>query len=330
MLSIILQELNSSPSWEPHAHILLWLENAPADPLGADRLKAIELVDTLISVATSESSGNIKLQTHKHTFTCYKKIAANAHQKCRFEASFMPCRYTTILTPMQKEEPGFHTYKQHYNTIRTNLENNDYADIDSFYQGNGILSDDYYMNVLRAGINRPRVFLKRQPMEKWHNPFNPFIFNILKSNMDVHITEEYSCAAYVVEYVNKTNRGISNLQCNITEIMDEHPEFDIVEITRKISDDMLNTVEITSQEAAWYLLREPMSKSSSVVTYISTIWPIERQRIRKSQKELNEMDADDDATNIWKENWFDKYEKRPEELEDVNLAQFVAHYTLSN
>jgi hypothetical protein len=109
--------------------------------------------------------------------------------------------------------------------------------------------------------------------------------------------------------------------------MDEHPEFDIVEITRKMSVDMLNTVEITSQEAAWYLLREPMSKSSSVVVYIPTIWPVERQRIRKTQKELDKMNIDNDATNIWKENWFDKYEKRPEELEEVNLAQFVAHYT---
>ena len=62
-------------------------------------------------------------------------------------------------------------------------------------------------------VTRPRVFLKRLPAEKWHNPFNPFIFNILKSNTDIQfITEEYSCAAYVVEYVNKTNKRISNLQ----------------------------------------------------------------------------------------------------------------------
>lgn len=314
----------------PHAHILLWLENAPADALGADKQKAIEMVDALMSVDASEASGNIKLQTHKHTFTCFKNVSANTHQKCRFETPFMPCRYTTILTPMKKEEPEFSKYKKHYNTIMTNLDNNDYVDIDSFYQENQIISDDYYINVLRAGITRPRVFIKRQPMEKWHNPFNPFIFSILKSNMDIQfITEEYSCAAYIMEYVNNTNHGISDLQRNITEIMDEHPEFDIIEITRKMSINIVNTVEITSQEAAWYLLREPMSKSSSVVVYIPTIWPVERQRIRKTQKELGEMNIDDDATNIWKEHWFDKYEKRPEELEDVSLAQFVAYYTHS-
>ena len=108
--------------------------------------------------------------------------------------------------------------------------------------------------------------------------------------------------------------------------MDEHPEFDIVEIARKMSVDMLNTVEISSQEAAWYLLREPMSKSSVIAAYIPTVWLVERQRIRKTAKELENLHGDDEI-NIWKENWFDRYEKRPEELEDVTLAQFVAHYT---
>ncbi|CAH2104200.1 unnamed protein product [Euphydryas editha] len=82
--------------------------------------------------------------------------------------------------------------------------------------------------------------------------------------------------------------------------MNEHPEFDIVEITRKIGVNMLNSVEITSQEAAWYLLREPMSKCSTVVTTIPTMWPCDRQRIRKTQKELDAIGVGEDSTNIWK------------------------------
>ncbi|GFV78621.1 ATP-dependent DNA helicase [Trichonephila clavipes] len=68
------------------------------------------------------------------------------------------------------------------------------------------------------------------------------------------------------------------------KIKDEQPDFDIVEITRKISIDMLNTVEMTNQEAAWYLLRQPMSKSSVLIVYIPMVWPIERQRIRRTRK----------------------------------------------
>ncbi|GBP85987.1 hypothetical protein EVAR_57463_1 [Eumeta japonica] len=110
--------------------------------------------------------------------------------------------------------------------------------------------------------------------------------------------------------------------------MNEYPEFDVVEITRKIGVNMLNSAEITSQEAAWYLLREPMSKCSTVVTSIPTMWPCDRQRIRKTQKELDAIGVGEDSTNIWKENWFDKYERRHEDLENITLAQFVANYTV--
>ncbi len=227
---------------------------------------------------------------------------------------------------MKKNEPDFQQLHVRYKDIKSNLENNDYDDIDDFYTKNNINDDDEYNQILQTGITRPRVFIKRTPAEKWFNHYNSFIFNKLQSNMDLQlITEEYSCAQYVVDYVNKTNRGISNQQRQIIKIMDEHPEFDIVEITRKLSVDIINTIEVYSQEAAWFLLLEPMSQSSVKVVYIPTVWPIERQRIRKTQKELAKLD--DNSTDVWKENWFDKYEKRPTELEHVTLAQFVSKYT---
>lgn len=49
-----------------------------------------------------------------------------------------------------------------------------------FYAQNYIItSDDDYFYILEAGITRSKVFLKRQPKEKWHNSFNPFILYIL-------------------------------------------------------------------------------------------------------------------------------------------------------
>ncbi|GFY66217.1 helitron_like_N domain-containing protein [Trichonephila inaurata madagascariensis] len=49
---------------------------------------------------------------------------------------------------------------------------------------------------------------------------------------------------------------------------------------------------------------------------------------KKTLKELSELD--DDCTDIWKENWFDKYEKRSENLEDISLAQFIFKYYKNN
>ncbi|GFQ91637.1 ATP-dependent DNA helicase [Trichonephila clavata] len=111
--------------------------------------------------------------------------------------------------------------------------------------------------------------------------------------------------------------------------MNEYPEFDIVEITRKLGVNMLNCVEIVSQEAAWYFLREPMSKCSTVATTIPTMWTVDRQRI-KTQKELDAIRAREDSSNIWKENWFDIYARSHQNLENITLAEFVAKYNIKS
>lgn len=290
-----------------------------------DYNNAIDLIDCLISVSASEASGNIILQTHKHTCTCYKGKSCERIQKCRFEAPFMPVKTTMILKPMDHTEVGFKEYKAKYNALRTKLANYEYDDFQTYYDDNNIKSDEEYVNIIRAGISTSRVFPKRQPREQWHDSFNPFVLNIVKSSTNFQfITDEYSCAAHVVAYVNNANRGVSDLQRKIIEIMDKRPELDIFEITKNIGNSLLNRTEITSQEAAWYLLREPMSKTSTIIIYIPTVWPIERQRMKKTMNELSELD--DDCTDIWKENWFDKYEKRPDDLENTSLAQFVSKY----
>lgn len=45
----------------PHAHILLWLANAPVDALDNNKLDAIALINSLISVPSQQASSNIKL-----------------------------------------------------------------------------------------------------------------------------------------------------------------------------------------------------------------------------------------------------------------------------
>lgn len=107
----------------PHAHILARLANAPEDALGRDYNKAMDLIDFLISACAADASGEIRLQTHKHTFTYYKGIASRQQQKCRFDAPFIPAKATMILTPMPDTEDGFQHYKAKYNAIRKNLEN---------------------------------------------------------------------------------------------------------------------------------------------------------------------------------------------------------------
>lgn len=54
------------------------------------------MVDELVSVSVHEAPRNINLQTHKHTFTCFKKMDPKNKQNCRFGAPFMPSKTTYI------------------------------------------------------------------------------------------------------------------------------------------------------------------------------------------------------------------------------------------
>ena len=62
------------------------------------------MIDSFISVFRKKSSGNIRLQHHKHTITCYKNSNDKEKRSCRFSAPFMPSSQTVILIPMPKTD----------------------------------------------------------------------------------------------------------------------------------------------------------------------------------------------------------------------------------
>lgn len=145
--------------------------------------------------------------------------------------------------------------------------------------------------------------------------------------MDLQIVlDEYSCAQYVVEYVNKSNRGISDLHRPVLTLYEQNPEQEYSQLLKQVGLKLLNSVEMTAQEAAWYLLRQPMSHSSRLVRYIPTVWPQERLKAVKTHSTINQEKLPADSTSIWKKSIMDKYEERPRELRDICLADFAAWY----
>lgn len=50
---------------------------------------------------------------------------------------------------------------------------------------------------------------------------------------------------------------------------------------------------------------------------------------KKTNQQMEDDEIDDESTDIWKENWFKKYEKSPAELEDLTNAQSAANYTIT-
>jgi hypothetical protein len=59
----------------------------------------------------------------------------------------------------------------------------------------------------------------------------------------------------VVEYVNKTNRGISNLHRELIKLQNEYPDQDYTSLLKGVSLQLLDNAVMSSQEAALHLLR---------------------------------------------------------------------------
>jgi hypothetical protein len=107
---------------------------------------------------------------------------------------------------MSSDDGRLAGYKKKASKMRQYLELKIYDMMKTFWEDHNVKDSKEYLNIIRASISRPSVMIKQQMTELWTNTFHPWIANILNSNMDLQfIFEEYSCAMYMVEYINKTN-----------------------------------------------------------------------------------------------------------------------------
>lgn len=145
--------------------------------------------------------------------------------------------------------------------------------------------------------------------------------------MDIQfILDPFACAVYIVDYINKADRGMSRL---LREALDEAKKGNksIKESLRSVSNVFLNSSEISTQEAIYVLAGLPLSRCSEAEMYINTSLPQERVHILKSHTELQGLPSD--SCEIFQKGAIDYYSKRPLLLENISLSHFVAYHTFS-
>ncbi|GFV49825.1 uncharacterized protein TNCV_1391071 [Trichonephila clavipes] len=128
---------------------------------------------------------------------------------------------TRVLLPLPKDDGRKNGLQTRATKLRKLLEEKNYETLGEFLVDNN-LTMAHYLDTIRATLRRPTVVFKR----------------------------DLSCAPYVVEYVNKSNRGMSNLHQELIKIQEQNPEKEYVEIMKQLGVKFLNTVEMSSQEAA--------------------------------------------------------------------------------
>jgi len=245
--------------------MLLWLDNAPVfDPAKPETFGAcVTLINKYIKCMVDDSSPAheyLHKNTHKHTYTCYRTNKDKQMKKCRFNITYPPMNETCILTPLTADNSNAITRQiriQQYEKLLQCLR--DFKDCDKslcpslkdILQKLSIADFNEYKSIIRTVIKRPIVFLKRNIKQKMISGFNEELFPPWH-NMDIQfILDVYSCVRYVIEYIGKSQRGISKLMRDIVENLKTSTDISVKEQLKKIASTFSGNQEISAQETVY-------------------------------------------------------------------------------
>ena len=302
----------------PHIHMLAWITDAPQfnDSNDDDVVDYIDKVASCSSNVTEEEQIYLDCQKHRHTRTCRKGGKA----VCRFGIPFPPMRHTMIISPYDGENRS--EYESHFKSIQTTLnELQENLTFDEFLDKVN-LSEEDYIKAVQTSVKTPKVFLKRKPMESRINPYMKDLMGTWKANHDIQfVLDAYACAMYIVSYISKSAKGMSELMANACKEARKGNKT-LRESVRHIGNKFLNASEVSAQEAAYLILQLRMSDKSRKCEFIQTAPQEERTFLLKSKKELTELP--EESTEIEADNVVKRYARRPKALETYCLADYVS------
>ncbi len=74
------------------------------------------------------------------------------------------------------------------------------------------LSEQQYIKAIRLSLKHSTLLLKRSPAEIRINCYNPHLLKAWQASMDIQfVLDPYACAVYILTYITKDQRGMSNL-----------------------------------------------------------------------------------------------------------------------
>ena len=305
-----------------HCHMLIWIENAPIYGINEDD-EVTAFHDKYIT-CSAEMTPLTSLQIHKHTRTCRK---AGRAAVCRFNYPLPPMPETKILEPLPNGCRALH--KNNYDKISKHLREMPAGNQQTFEEFLKDLDMTYadYEDAIRYPLAGVKVFLKRNTHETRINAYNPVLLNAWEANMDIQfVLDPYACAAYIVSYMTKGQRGMSRLLHEACEEVRRGVNKDIRQQVRHIGNTFLSAVEICAQEAAWLVLQLPMRKTSRSFCFINTSRVEERTFMLKTNQQLTELPSS--STAVESDNIIKRYTRRPKCLEDMCLADFAAYFDI--
>ncbi|XP_035700553.1 uncharacterized protein LOC118433080 [Folsomia candida] len=260
-----------------HTHRMDWIQDAPKfekeNPL--THQACCEFIDEFITCRKDET-GDMKevlaYQIHNHSHPCEDK-----RRGCRFGFPIPPMRTTRILLPLPPDQVKL--YKQQFTNIKEKLStcgrHAEEINFDTFLQELGLNEEDYILSI-RSNLRIPKVFLRRGTHEIYINAYNRKLLLCWRANIDIQfVLDPYACATYVVNYISKSDRGVSKILRQVSKEIREG-NFSLKERLSLFANAFAKSSEVSAQEAACCLLKIPMTQSSRDVTFINTNRPDDR------------------------------------------------------
>ena len=223
------------------------------------------------------------------------------------------------------------TAEKHYKLIFTELEKMKTSENElnfSCFLSRLNLTFDEYIQAIRSSIKcgQSKLFLKRDLNEIRINSYNETLIKCWEANMDIQfILDPFACAAYIVSYISKGQRGMSNL-LNEACRASRKSDCDIRQQVRSIGNVFLSHVEVGAQEAVYLILQMPLRRSSRQVVFVNTNSEENRISLIKSEADLKELPKD--STDVECDNQIKRYQRRPKAMEHYCLADYIACFDI--
>ena len=126
---------------------------------------------------------------------------------------------------------------------------------------------------------------------------------------------------HIFGYISKSQRGMSaQLEAAAKEA--RRGNLDLKKQVRHIGNVFSNCVEVSAQEAVYLDLQIPLTKFTRDIVFINTSIPEERIFLLKPKAALDELPAE--STDVESENVIQRYSKRPRQLGNLCLADYVS------
>ena len=315
-----------------HFHSEVHVKDAPKLDIDSDNA-CIAFINRYISCNIPDKSEDNELhnlvisrQIHHHTRTCKK----NKTKDCRFGYPRMPSPVTVIARPPDGEDAtsvkrtALAIQTKANNVLKTIDPNNPITLQDVLKEAQ--ITEEQYTSSVQTAQKRVTVLMKRSVSEMTVNNYNSHILRALRSNMDIQfITNMWACIAYLTSYICKPERTMSELMRKASK---EANGKSVRNALKDIGQIFLKSREVSEHEAVAGILSLPLRRSNTDVEFIQTDIPENRTRILKPKKISATLENDDQ--DIYERNIHDKYAKRPDTLENVRLAEFVADYSFQS